>query len=81
MQDETGERFGVLVGWQSADLGDRMVLEIQTVERATWENGEKPFLTKIMITNNQATVLANYLLKASGSIPPPRRRWMARLFG
>lgn len=81
MQDEPEERFGVLVGWQSQDLGDRLVLEIQTVERAVWEGGETPFRTKVMMTNSQAAVLANYLLKMSGATPPPRRRgWLASLF-
>lgn len=87
MQDEpwpndAGEHFGVLVGWRSQDLGTSMVLEIQTVERATWEHGETPLRTKVMMTNSQAAVLANYLLKMSGATPPPRKRgWMARLFG
>ncbi|WP_404482389.1 hypothetical protein [Novosphingobium sp. BL-52-GroH] len=81
MQHDAGNRFGVLVGWTSQDLGARMMLAIQTYERATWEEGEEPLLTHVMMTKSQATVLANYLLKASGAIPPPRRRWLAAIFG
>jgi len=82
MEDATRERFGVLVGWSSQDLGPRMVLSLQTYERATWEDGEEPFQTRMMMTKSQAAVLANYLLKASGATPPPRRRgWLAALFG
>lgn len=81
MEERPGDRIGVLVGWQSLDLGERLVLELQTVERAGWEQGESPLLARIMMTNTQAAVLANYLLKASGATPPPRRRgWLAALF-
>lgn len=82
MQDDTRERFGVLVGWHSQDLGERMILALQTYERSTWDEGEDPQITKIMLTKGQATVLANYLLKEAGATPPPRRRgWLASLFG
>ncbi|AXB75745.1 hypothetical protein [Novosphingobium sp. P6W] len=76
-----GNRLGVLVGWTSQDLGRRMVLAIQTHERSTWEDGERPLQTTVMMTKSQAAVLANHLLKVSGQTPPPRRRgWFASLF-
>lgn len=82
MQDEAGERFGVLVGWTSQDLGSRMMLAIQTHERDTWAHKDEPALTHVMMTKSQAAVLANYLMRASGASPPPRKRgWLASLFG
>ncbi|HUD28627.1 MAG TPA: hypothetical protein VMQ93_07130 [Novosphingobium sp.] len=80
-QEDAGGHLGVLVGWRSQDMGENMLLELQTVERATWEQGENPVRTRIMMTNGQAAVLANYLLRMSGATPPPRRRgWFASLF-
>ncbi len=82
MEGEGRESFGVLVGWTSQDLGQRVVLALQTYERGTWEEHEDPSQTRVIMTKSQAAVLANYLLKAAGTTPPPRRRsWLERLLG
>lgn len=82
LQDDASERFGVLVGWTSQDLGSRMMLAVQTHERDTWAHKDAPAVTRIMMTKSQAAVLANYLMRISGSTPPPRKRgWLASLFG
>ena len=79
MQHE--ERHGVLVGWNSQDLGSNIMLDLQTFEKSNWEAGETPDHTLVFMTRSQAAVLAHSLLKASGSAPPPRRRgWLRSLF-
>lgn len=79
MQDE--ERHGVLVGWSSQDLGSNIMLDLQTFARSSWKERETPDHTFIFMTRSQAAVLANSLLKISGSTPPPRRKgWLRSLF-
>ena len=79
MQQE--ERHGVLVGWSSQDLGSTIMLDLQTFEKANWEANEKPDHMLVFMTRSQAAVLANNLLRISGSSPPPRRRgWLRSLF-
>lgn len=79
MQDE--ERYGVLVGWSSQDLGSNIMLDLQTFDRTNWEAHEVPDHTLIFMTRSQAAVLAHSLLKVSGSAPPPpRRSWFKSLF-
>lgn len=82
MQDESGARAGVLVGWQAKDLGERLALTLQTYDRPTWQEGEPPQQTAVLMTKSQAAVLANYLLRESGAPPARRPRgWLASLFG
>lgn len=75
------ERHGVLVGWGSQDLGSTIKLDLQTFAKSNWEASESPDHTLIFMTRSQAAVLANDLLRISGSTPPPRRRgWLRSLF-
>lgn len=81
MEDQSRDRHGILVGWSSQGVGERLVLTLQTLDRAAWEGKDNPDRTDVMMTRNQATVLANHLLKVSGASPPPRRKgWLASLF-
>jgi hypothetical protein len=75
------ERHGVLVGWSSQDLGSNVMIDLQTFDRASWGERDRPDHTRILMTRSQATVLANHLLKVSGALPPPRKRWLASLLG
>ncbi|WP_054945524.1 hypothetical protein [Novosphingobium sp. KN65.2] len=68
------EDIGVLVGWSSQDLGTNLVVDLQTFEKTNWKAGEEPDHTRIFLTKSQAAVLANYLLKASGSLTPAKRK-------
>lgn len=80
MQEE--DRHGVLVGWTSQNLGSNIMLDLQTFERESWNAGKEPDHTFLFMTRSQAAVLAQHLLKVSGSLPPTRRkRWLGSLLG
>jgi len=82
MTDQVRERGGALVGWTSQDLGTSLVLNLQTFERTGHERGEHPDNTHVLMTRNQAIVLANYLLKIAGAPPPPKKPgWFGQRFG
>lgn len=72
--------FGAVVGWERQDLGDRIVLTVQSTRSPDAAEVDE---FRYFLTRQQAMVLGNYLCKASGlTIPPPRRRgllsWMRR---
>src|ERR1043166_2727945 len=72
---------GALVGWNHVDLGDKVLLVVQSLR----EGGprDKPDEWRLLLTKSQAAVLGNYLGQASGMpMPAPRERsWFRRLFG
>ncbi len=71
------DRYEVLVGWKHAAFNNRLILHLQTMEGAS-----KVETSHVVMTAQQATVLANYLLKVAGASPPPRpRSWLERWFG
>jgi hypothetical protein len=68
------EHHGALVGWTHEDLGDRVMVCLQSKRHGS-AAGEADEMRYLM-TKNQAAVLANHLFAASGLLPPPkRRRW------
>ncbi|MCT2560037.1 hypothetical protein N0B51_13720 [Tsuneonella sp. YG55] len=71
------EQFGALVGWTHEDLGDRVMVKVQS-KRPGCSAGEVDEVRYFM-TKNQAAVLANYLYGISGRLPQPakKRRWFA----
>jgi len=76
------EHHGALVGWTSQDLGDRIVLNLQTFANTQDSASQMADRSAVFMTKSQAAVLANYLLKAAGMQPPtPRKRWFASLIG
>jgi hypothetical protein len=78
---EQDERLGVLVGWSSQNVGANILLDLQTFEETNWSAGDDPGHTRVFMTRSQAAVLANHLLKVSGSLPPTRRKsLLASLF-
>jgi hypothetical protein len=68
------EHHGALVGWTYEDLGERVMVCLQS-KRSGSAAGEADEVRYLM-TKNQAAVLANALFTMSGRIPAPkRRRW------
>ncbi|MCW1404074.1 hypothetical protein OKA06_17835 [Novosphingobium sp. MW5] len=79
---ETRDHYGVLVGWKHTSVSDRLILQLQTMLAA----GQAPKggidTSNVVMTHQQATVLANYLLQVAGAQPPPQRRSrLERWFG
>jgi hypothetical protein len=70
------EHHGALVGWTHEDLGDRVMVCLQS-KRSENAQGVADEVRYFM-TKNQAAVLANALFAMSGRLPAPRRR---RWFG
>lgn len=71
---------GALVGWKINDLGQRMVLQLQTMHRT--QDDEKELRERaLLLDRNQAVLLANYLYEATGQSRPKRRGLLQTLFG
>lgn len=71
---------GALVGWKINDLGQRMVLQLQTMHRTDEE--EKQLRERaVLLDRNQAVLLANYLYEVTGQSKPKRRGLLQALFG
>jgi hypothetical protein len=71
----------VVVGWTHRDTPTGIDLRVQSARsRIALENGQVES-NHLLMTRNQALLLARYLLESTGqSLEPPRRgRW--RLFG
>lgn len=78
MNDSQGadaERFGALVGWIHEDLGDRVVVRLQSIRQPRREADAPVDEFRYFMTKNQAVVLANYLYTISDRLPQPRRKW------
>ena len=69
------EGFGALVGWTHENLGDRVVVRLQSTRKAGLAPEEAPDEFRYFMTKNQAVVLANYLYSISDRLPQPRRKW------
>lgn len=64
---------GALVGWTAHDLGDRVILRVQTRDgEAKDANGAAS--TYLMMTKTQAVQLGNFLYQVSGQTPPRTKR-------
>ena len=77
------EEFGALVGWESEDLGERLVLRMQSVRSIHRRSEGEMQRFSYFVTRNQAVLLGNYLFKIAGQTPPSPRKtgWLRRLFG
>ncbi len=75
------ENHGVLVGWTHHDLGQKLVLKLQTLKRA--DTPHDVDLLTVILTKNQAAVLGNFLFEIAGQSQPARgeRGWFRRVFG
>ena len=70
-----GNQYGALVGWAHENLGDRVVVRLQSTRKQRMALDDKVDEFRYFMTKNQAAVLANYLYSISERLPPPRRRW------
>lgn len=76
------DTYGVLVGWKHSEMGERLDLQLQTKNAAGHLARGEVETFHIVLTRQQAAVLAHYLTQVSGSAPPTRRRGLlARWFG
>jgi hypothetical protein len=72
---------GALVGWKANNLGNRIVLNIQTMHQADNEGDKEMRERAILVERNQAVLLANYLYEITGQSRPRRRSFLQSLFG
>lgn len=76
------ESYGVLVGWAYRSINNRLDLTLQCVDSTRRAGRHEPDDHHIVMTPQQAAVLANYLYRISGQTPPPKRKGLLRrLFG
>ncbi|NOU03470.1 MAG: hypothetical protein HOO94_07480 [Novosphingobium sp.] len=81
-QATDGESYGVLVGWSHGAIGTRLDLKLQCVQSTRRKERGDVDLHHVLMTREQATILANYLFHLTEQTPPPpRRRGLARWFG
>lgn len=74
--------FGVLVGWSHTQFNRGIDLRVQSAAQATDAQGQIDS-RHLLMTNNQALILAKYLLDVTGQELPERKRpgLLKRLFG
>lgn len=73
-KDAKLEHHGALVGWTHEDLGERVMVCLQS--KRTGNAQDEVDEVRYLMTKNQAAVLANHLFALSGRLPQPkRRRW------
>ncbi|MGN6495975.1 MAG: hypothetical protein ACTHK5_01355 [Tsuneonella sp.] len=72
--------FGVLVGWDHQDLGDRVMVRLQSTQAPGLGADKRLDEFRYFMTKNQAAVLANFLFDVSGRIKPAERKrtWLGR---
>jgi hypothetical protein len=76
------ESFGVLVGWAHHAFNDKLDLTLQCVQSSRLQDRREIDDHHIVMTPQQAAVLANYLYQISGQTPPePRKGLLRRLLG
>ena len=81
-QNDDNETYGVLVGWSHHLFNDKLDLKLQCVQSTRKLERDALDAHHVMMTREQAAVLANYLFKVSGHTPPgPRKGLLARWFG
>ncbi len=76
------DTYGVLVGWKHASISDKLILQLQTtLAKGQIKKGDVE-TSHVVMTTQQAAVLANYLLQVTGATaPPPRSGRLRRWFG
>jgi hypothetical protein len=72
---ETQRGYGALVGWTHQDLGDRLVVRLQSKLRPSDPASAPVDEFHYLMTKSQAAVLANYLFGISDRLPQHKRRF------
>lgn len=81
MSSEGAANLGILLGWKHQSFGGKLVVQLQTLPPGRTAGAGVYDTNDIMMTRNQALVLAEYLTKiASGSPKTPREGVWKRLF-
>ena len=76
------ESYGVLINWGLQSLGSKLDLKLQCAGSTRCDDRAALDDHHIVMTREQAAVLANYLFEVSGQTPPrPRRSLLGRWFG
>ena len=77
------DHFGALVGWTHQDLGERVMLRLESLHSGEQADRSSPDLTRLLLTRQQAALLGSYLVELSGHDRPGRgeRSLLRRLFG
>jgi hypothetical protein len=74
--------YAVLVGWTHSEFADKLDLRLQTVQSTRHLQHGEVDNHHVVMTPNQAVLLANYLFEVTGQTQPsPRRGRLARWFG
>ncbi|MFM5930935.1 MAG: hypothetical protein ACKOPQ_08515 [Novosphingobium sp.] len=80
--DVDRDTYGVLVGWKHAAINGKFDLQLQTKLAAGHLAKGEVETFHVVMTAQQATVLANYLLRVAEATPPPvRKSRLRRWFG
>ena len=66
--------FGALVGWDHQDLGDRVMVRLQSTQAPGLGADKQLDAFRYFMTKNQAVVLANYLYSISDRLPHAKRK-------
>lgn len=82
MDSKEAGRPGVLVGWSSHDLGDRIVIQLENVTAPPPHSRADVKRTTLLLDKQQAVLLGEYLCKAAGQSRFERepRGLMSRIF-
>ena len=77
------DAYGALVGWTHEDLGDRVVLRIQSMQSSAQVEDHEPDSLRLLMSKQQAALLGNNLMQIAGqTLPSTRdRSWFRRMFG
>lgn len=81
MSQHENESFGVLVGWAHHPVGSGIDLTLQCAQSTRRAEKGEVDDHHIVMTREQAAVLANYLFRISGHTPPKPRGLLSRWFG
>ncbi len=82
MNEASREDHGALVGWSAENLGSKMALRIQSVNKPPPHDDEDVHSFLYVMDKNQAVQLGNYLFEMAGQTAPRRKRnWLDRLLG
>jgi len=77
------DSYGALVGWTHEDLGDRVVLRIQSMQSSARVEDHAPDTLRLLMSKQQAALLGNNLMQIAGETSPSSRDrgWFRRMFG